>query len=96
MGSHFQLSHWNGVAHFRIFGVRKVFIFTVSKRTIMFVLKVKSKVFFIKKMGQFIFTLGTRGFFLSCDEELRRSKAEDTSGKAARKNTDGLFIGLIR
>ena len=57
--------------------------------------------FFIKKMGQFIFTLGTRGFFLSCDEELRRSKAEDTSGedtsgKAARKNTDGLFIGLIR
>ena len=37
-GSHFQLSHWNGVAHFRIFGVRKVFIFTVSKRTIMFVL----------------------------------------------------------
>ena len=57
----------------------------------------KSKVFFIKKMGQFIFTLGTRGFFLACDEELRRSKAEDTSGEAARKkNTDDLFKGLIR
>ena len=39
--------------------------------------------------------LGTRGFFLACDEELRfvghrptrvRPKAEDTSGQAARKN----------
>ena len=52
----------------------------------------KSKVFFIKKMGQFIFTLGTRGFFLACDEELRRSKAEDASGEAARKKTQMTYL----
>ena len=52
MGSDFQWSYRNGVSHFRIFGVRKFFTFTVSKRTRMFVLWVKSKVFFIqsKKM----------------------------------------------
>ena len=51
MGSHFhncidfnggtfsiELLVKNEVAHFRIFGVRKFFIFTVSKRTRMFVL----------------------------------------------------------
>ena len=38
------------------FGIRQFFTFTVSKRTRMFVLQMKSKVFFIqsKKMGQFI------------------------------------------
>ena len=36
------------VAHFLIFGVRQFFIFTVSKLTRMFVLYVKSKVFFIQ------------------------------------------------
>ena len=40
---------------FGFFGVRQFFIFTVSKRTRMFVLQMKSKVFFIQsKMGQFI------------------------------------------
>ena len=41
---------------FRIFGVRQFFIFTVSKGTRMFVLQMKSKVFFIQcnKMGQVI------------------------------------------
>ena len=42
MGSHFHdwvgLSYSNGVAHFRIFWVRQFYIFTVSKRTGMFVL----------------------------------------------------------
>ena len=33
---------------FGFFGVRQFFIFTVSKRTRMFVLSVKSKVFFIQ------------------------------------------------
>ena len=37
-GSHFQWSYWNGVAHFRILGVKKFFTFRVSKRTRMFVL----------------------------------------------------------
>ena len=37
-------SHMN----FLIFGVRQFFIFTVSKRPRMFVLYVKSKVFFIQ------------------------------------------------
>ena len=38
------------------FGVRQFFIFTVNKLTRMFVLQMKSKVFFIqcKKMSQFI------------------------------------------
>ena len=35
-------------SQFVIFGVRQFFIFTVSKRTRMFVLYVKSKVFFIQ------------------------------------------------
>ena len=41
---------------FGFFGVRQFFIFTVSKRTRMFVLQMKSKEFFInlKKMSQFI------------------------------------------
>ena len=41
---------------FGIFGLRQFFIFTVSKRTRMFALQIKSNVFFIqsKKMGQFI------------------------------------------
>ena len=40
---------------FGFFGVRQFFIFTVSKRTRMFVLQMKSKVFFIQsKMRQFI------------------------------------------
>ena len=30
-------------------------------------------------------TLGTRGFFLTCDKELRWRQAEDTSGEATRK-----------
>ena len=50
MGSHFLdwIDH-NGVANFRIFGVRQFFLFTVSKRTRMFVLLVKTgKVFFIQ------------------------------------------------
>ena len=37
MGSHFQSGYWNGVSHFRIFGVLKFFIFTVSERTRMLV-----------------------------------------------------------
>ena len=46
MGSHFHdWSDYNGVAHFLIFGVRQFFICKVSKRTRMFVLFVKSKVF---------------------------------------------------
>ena len=68
MGSHFH--YWidyYGVAYFNrvtrigsyIFGffrVRQFFIFMVRKHTSMFVLQMKSKVFFIesKKMGQFI------------------------------------------
>ena len=48
MGSHFQQNYKNGVAHFLIFGVRQFFIFKVSIRTRMFVLYVKSKVFFIR------------------------------------------------
>ena len=58
MGSHFHdWIDYNGVAFSRVsrmgshilgnFEVRKIFIFTVSKRTRMFVLYVKSKVFFI-------------------------------------------------
>ena len=49
MGSHFHdwIGH-NGVAHFQIFGVRELFIVTVSKFTWIFVLWVKSKVFFIQ------------------------------------------------
>ena len=41
---------------FGLLEVRQLFIFTVSKRTRMFVLWMKIKVFFIqfKKMGQFI------------------------------------------
>ena len=61
MGSHFL--NWidyngvallieNGVAHFRIFGVRKLFTFTVSKHTRMFVKC--SSLNLKKKMGQFI------------------------------------------
>ena len=59
MGSHFH--DWiddNGVAFsiellewgrtFSDFGIRQSLIYTVSKRTGMFVLKVKSKVFFIQ------------------------------------------------
>ena len=39
MGSHFHdWTDYNGVAHFLIFGVRQFSIFTVSKRTRMFVL----------------------------------------------------------
>ena len=38
MGSHFQQSYQNGVAHFRISRVRKFFILTVRKLTRMFVL----------------------------------------------------------
>ena len=37
-------------------------------------------------------TLGTRDFFLACDEELRRPSAEDTSVEAARS----LFLRLHR
>ena len=48
MGSHFQQRYQNGVAHFRILGVRKLFTITVSKLTRMFVLLVISKVFFIQ------------------------------------------------
>ena len=53
VGSHFHdwidyngifNSYEDGVAHSRDFGVRKIFIFTVSKRTRMFLLQVKSKV----------------------------------------------------
>ena len=59
MGSHFHdWSDSNGVAISIVtdLWVKNVFIFTVSKRTRMFVLQVKSTVFFIqfKKMGQFI------------------------------------------
>ena len=47
-----------GLHIFGCFGVRhELFIFMVSKRTRMFALQVKSKVFFIqfkKKMGQFV------------------------------------------
>ena len=60
MGSHFH--HWidyNGVTYFnrvtrmglhifRVFRVRQFFIFMVSKRTRMFVLQMKSKVFFVE------------------------------------------------
>ena len=67
MGSHFH--YWidhNGVAYFnrvtrigshifRFFGVRQFFIFTVSKCTRMFVLRMKCKVFFIEsKNGSII------------------------------------------
>ena len=58
MGSHFhdwidyngvafsiELLEW--VAHFRIFWVKQFFIFSVNKRTRIFVLAVKDKVFFI-------------------------------------------------
>ena len=38
----------DGLTHFRFFGVRQFFIFTVSKRTKMFVLQMKSLVFFIQ------------------------------------------------
>ena len=48
IGSHFrEWIDYNGVVHFRIFGVRQFFIFMVSKCTRMFVLQMKSKVFFI-------------------------------------------------
>ena len=48
LGSHFrEWIDYNGVAHFRILGVRQFFIFMVSKCTRMFVLQMKSKVFFI-------------------------------------------------
>ena len=39
-----ELLEWG--AHFRIFGVRQFCILTISKRTRMFVLPMKSKVFF--------------------------------------------------
>ena len=49
MGSHFHdWTDYNGVAHFLIFVVRQFSIFTVSKRTRVFVLQVKNKVFFIQ------------------------------------------------
>ena len=54
MGLHFQKSYQNGAAHFRIFGVRELFIFTVSKRTRIFVLQVKSKVFFIQFIKKWV------------------------------------------
>ena len=38
MGLHFQQTHYYGVVHLGILGVRKFFIFTVRKRTRMFVL----------------------------------------------------------
>ena len=45
MGSHFHgWNDYDGVAYFLIFGVRQLFIFMASKRTIMFVLGVRSKV----------------------------------------------------
>ena len=70
MGSHFhgwidhnghgvafsiELQEWGGTSSYFL-GVRQLFKFTVSKRTRMFVLQMKSKVCFIqsKKMGQFI------------------------------------------
>ena len=43
MGSHFQQSYYNGVAHILIFGVRQFFILAVSKRTRMFVDKLGSQ-----------------------------------------------------
>ena len=61
MGSHFH--NWidyNGIAFsivrvtrmgshiFGLFGIRQFFIFTVSKRTRMFLLQMKSEVFFIQ------------------------------------------------
>ena len=49
MGSHFHdWIDYNGVAHFRFgfWGGRQFFIFTVSKGTRMFVLQMKSLVFF--------------------------------------------------
>ena len=56
MGSHFhdwidydgQGRMFNRVLGFGFFGVRLFFTFTVSKRTRMFVLQMKSKVFFIQ------------------------------------------------
>ena len=59
MGSHFHdWIDYNGVAFpiellewgrkFSNFGVRQLFIFTIRKRTKMFVMWVKSKVFFIQ------------------------------------------------
>ena len=48
MGSHFQQSYQNGSHIFGFFRVRQFFIFTVSKRTRMFVSQMKSKVFFIQ------------------------------------------------
>ena len=54
MGLHFQQSYQNGVAHFRIFGVRELFIFTVSKPIRIFVLQVKSKVFFIQFIKKWV------------------------------------------
>ena len=54
IGSHFQQSYQNGVAHFRIFGVRKFFIFPVRKRTRKFVLQVESKVFFIQFIKKWV------------------------------------------
>ena len=62
-GWRFQQSYQNGVAHFLIFGVRQFFIFTVSKRTRMFVLQVKNKVFFIQckvRTYQKVTKLGSR------------------------------------
>ena len=55
-GGHFLMGmcRWNRVAHFGIFGVRKFLIFTVGKHIRIFVLQVKSKVFFI----QFILKMG--------------------------------------
>ena len=38
LGSHFQYSYKNGVAHCLIFGIRQFFIFTVTKSTRMFAL----------------------------------------------------------
>ena len=54
MGSRFQQSYQNGLAKFRIFGVRKLFISTVSKRTRIFVLQVKSNVFFIQFIKKWV------------------------------------------
>ena len=54
MGLHFQKSYQNRVAHFRIFGVGELFIFTVSKPIRIFLLQVKSKVFFIQFIKKWV------------------------------------------
>ena len=43
-----------------------------------------SLITFVVFCKSFYITLGTRGFFLACDEELRRPQAEDTSGEVFR------------